>query len=64
LALALAKDGEIPEACRLGTDAADLLDRAYSPRVTGHLRELHRVQLRPHWRLPAVRELGDRLYAL
>lgn len=55
---------EIPEACRIGIEAAALLDQASSQRTTRLLKELHRVQLRPHWSMPAVRELGDRLHSL
>lgn len=55
---------EIPEACRVGIEAAALLDHASSERTAKLLRELHRVRLRPHWHMPVVRELGDRLYAL
>jgi transcriptional regulator with XRE-family HTH domain len=55
---------EIPEACRVGIEAAALLDQASSERTAKLLKELHRVRLRPHWHMPVVRELGDRLYAL
>lgn len=55
---------EIPEACRIGIQAATLLDQASSQRTTKLLRELHGVQLRPHWSAPVVRELGDRLHSL
>lgn len=60
----LALANETPEACRIAAEAADLLDQASSTRTTKLLKELHQVQLRPYWRSPAVRELGDRLYAL
>jgi transcriptional regulator with XRE-family HTH domain len=63
-AYALTLANEIPEACRVGLEAAGLLDRASSARTVKLLKELHAVQLRPYWALPEVRELGDRLYAL
>src|SRR6266511_2900953 len=55
---------EIPQACRIGIEAAALLDQASSERTIRLLKELHGVQLRPHWSVPAVRELGDRLHSL
>ena len=61
---ALVMAGEIPEACQLGQEAAALLDQASSKRTTKLLKDLHSVQLRPHWSTPAVRELGDQLYSL
>ncbi len=55
---------EIPQACGIGIEAAALLDQASSRRTTRLLKDLHGVQLRPHWSVPAVRELGDRLHSL
>lgn len=55
---------DIPQACRTGIEAAALLDQASSERTARLLKELHGVQLRPHWGVPAVRELGDRLQSL
>jgi len=63
-AYALALADEISEACRIAMEAAGLLDQASSARTTRLLKELHRVELRPHWSTAPVRELGDRLYAL
>ncbi len=63
-ASALALDNEIPEACRMASEAAGLLEHTSSARTTRLLKELHAVRLRPVWHLPEVRELGDRLYAL
>jgi len=61
---ALALAGEIPEACRIASRAAGLLERTSSARTTRLLKELHAARLRHVWHLPEVRELGDRLYAL
>ncbi|HZD37522.1 MAG TPA: helix-turn-helix transcriptional regulator [Actinomycetes bacterium] len=63
-AQALAIANEIVESCQVALQAADLLDQASSGRTAKLLKELHAIQLRPHWRLPEVRELGDRLYEL
>jgi hypothetical protein len=64
LATCHAQADEIPEACRIGIGAAALLDQASSTRTTKLLKNLHSARLRPHWHMPVVRDLGDRLYAL
>ncbi len=63
LAGSLVQAGEIPEACRVGIQAADLLERASSRRIAALLRDMH-GQLRPWWNHRDVQELGDRLLTL
>jgi tetratricopeptide (TPR) repeat protein len=63
LAASLLQAGEIPEACRIARQVADLLEQASSRRTTALLRRLH-GELRPWWRRRDVQELGDRLLTL
>jgi len=63
LASSLVQAGEVAEACQVGIQAADLLERTSSQRTVALLRELH-GQLRPWWSRRDVQELGDRLLTL
>jgi transcriptional regulator with XRE-family HTH domain/tetratricopeptide (TPR) repeat protein len=63
LAGSLVQAGEVPQACRVAIQAAELLERASSQRTAAVLRELH-GQLRPWWSHQDVQALGDRLLTL
>ncbi len=66
LAAVLAHSGEIPEACTVATDAADLLDRSSSGRTTQLLREIDLQVATGHRSraLPEVHALHMRLALL